>query len=74
MKFLLGSEQPTRLQSVSREKLTSPSTFPLLLQFLGTKMGGNQPDVNHQELQRKQARPEALLEEHFLLPKSLFAS
>lgn len=33
-----GSEQPARLQGVSREKLTFPSTFSLLLQFLGTKL------------------------------------
>lgn len=69
-----GSEQPARLQSVSREKLTFPSTFSSLLQFLGTKLGGNQPDVNHQELQSQQGRLEALLEQHFLLPRSLLSS
>lgn len=61
------------MQSIFWGKLAFPSTASLLLQFLGTKFSGEWPDVNHQELQRKQARPEGLLEQQFLLPKTPLA-
>lgn len=61
------------MQSVFWGKLAFPSTFSLLLQFLGTNFSGERPDVNHQELQRKQARLEGLLEQQFLLPKTSIA-
>lgn len=61
------------MQSVFWGKPSFPSTFSLLLQFLGTKFSGERPDINHQELQRKQARLEGLLEQRFLLPKTPIA-